>query len=525
VIGSQVALADGTLANAGGMVAASDTGYTTWNYSLLTTVAYFGLHVNSADGHISHSTGDTGWTVWNSADVQDMIGRAHAAGARVVVTIISQPSAASECTALQHASTTVSDTLVEVNAKGVDGVNVDYESGNASCGSSSNRALLAGLVHSLRAALGGRNLTVDTYAGSAGDASGYGFFDIWGMAADVDGFFVMAYDLDGDATGGNWQSAPLGCPRYCLSPNSPISGYAYNDTRVVNEYFNAVGHGKTILGLPYYGYTACVDSPVHNALPSAVPNWGTPRYADAASVAGDPAYAPYESHRDFFNGSDRWDTFSNATYHCTRESYWNDATSLAAKYDLVRQRGLRGAGIFSLDYGGGAPELWDALATHFTNRPGAPGGVSAGQGDGFATVSWTPPPSASPLTGYSVIATAGATPAGTRLVGGAASFLNFPGLSNGTAYTFTVVATNAAGPGPASAASNSVTPYTTPGAPTGAAATAGSSQATVTWTAPASNGGSAISGYTVPSPPDNKTATGHGSPLSGTLTGLTPGTS
>ena len=74
-----------------------------------------------------------------------------------------------------------------------------------------------------------------------------------------------------------------------------------------------------------------------------------------------------------------------------------------------------------------------------------------------------------------------------------------PGLTNGTAYTFTVSATNAIGTGPASTPSNAVTPSapTAPGAPTGVTATAGNGSATVSWTAPSSNGGSAITSYTV----------------------------
>src|SRR5205807_2586249 len=47
------------------------------------------------------------------------------------------------------------------------------------------------------------------------------------------------------------------------------------------------------------------------------------------------------------------------------ELYWDDAESLSKKYDLVNASGLRGVGIWNLNYGGGAPELWSALASHF----------------------------------------------------------------------------------------------------------------------------------------------------------------
>jgi hypothetical protein len=101
-----------------------------------------------------------------------------------------------------------------------------------------------------------------------------------------------------------------------------------------------------------------------------------------------------------------------------------------------------------------------------------------------------------------------------------------PGLTNGTAYTFTVTATNAVGVGPASAASNAVTPAaaaTVPGAPTGVVATAGDGQAGVSWTAPSSNGGSAITGYTVTASPGGATASTSGA-TNVIVPGLTNGT-
>ncbi|MEO8132499.1 MAG: fibronectin type III domain-containing protein [Betaproteobacteria bacterium] len=154
--------------------------------------------------------------------------------------------------------------------------------------------------------------------------------------------------------------------------------------------------------------------------------------------------------------------------------------------------------------------------------PGAPTIVTATAGNTQATVSFSPPASngGSAITSYRVTSSPGAVTST-----GAASPIAVPGLTNGTAYTFTVQALNAVGTGTASAASNSVTPAaaaTVPGAPTIGTATAGNAQATVNFSPPASDGGSAITSYRVSSSPGANTATGAASPI--TVPGLTNGT-
>ena len=429
----------------------SDRGYQTYNYSALTTIAYFGLHVNAADGTIVTSSTDTGWRVWQTPDVDSMVQVAHQSGVRAVLSVIYQDDSAGMCTALSHASTTVAGIVGQVRARGLDGVNVDYEGVNQKCGTTDARSLLRGLVQQFRTALGpAANLTVDTYAGSALDS--LGFFDIPGLAPAVDQFFVMAYDLDNS----NWSHPPLSCSRYCLSPNSPLSGYYWNDTRIVSEYASTAGPGKVLLGLPTYGYTACVAAATENAYPAATPNWVTPTYADSVSTASDPTYAPFAAHRDSHDGSDRWDSFHSSAFNCTRESYWNDATSLAAKYDLVNSSGIAGAGVFSLDYAGGDPDFWSGLVSHFTLRPGAPPLLATCPGASSVQVGWTAPASAGgAITSYTVAASPGGA---TRTVPGTVTEIAFDGLQPGTAYTFTVSAANSYGPGPVSAPTAPVTP-------------------------------------------------------------------
>ena len=93
--------------------------------------------------------------------------------------------------------------------------------------------------------------------------------------------------------------------------------------------------------------------------------------------------------------------------------------------------------------------------------PGPPTNVTAGAGDGQATVTWDAPAA----DGGSAISqdTVTSDPDGlVAAVGGSTLSATVTGLTNGTSYTFSVAATNAVGTGAASAPSNAVTPVAVP---------------------------------------------------------------
>jgi len=341
-------------------------GYPSWNFSALSTVAFFGLHINW-DGTI---IADSGWSVWSSSALTNLLTTAHASSAKVVLTIVLQdfqPGTPNMCAGLINRATTVTQTVAQVVAKHVDGVNIDYEGLNGTCQNGQTaRAMFTDFAHRVRGALpSGSYLSVDSYASSAADS--LGFFDVPSLNKYVDSFFVMAYDLEYS----NYHRAPAGCTRFCLGPTAPLAGYYYNDTSTASQYTKVVGASKVILGVPYYGRKACVGGVAPNAYP--IGDVTADSYLSASGESTDPAVAPgsYTAHRDSNDpsGHERWDTWFNTTLKCTRELYWDDVTSLGAKYDLVNRDGLRGVGIWNLNYGGGAPELWLALLNHFGGCP------------------------------------------------------------------------------------------------------------------------------------------------------------
>lgn len=366
-----------------------NVGYSTWQWQDLTTVAYFGVHVN-ADGSLSAAD----LSAWNS-DAGTLVATAHQHGVKAVLSIIQQTQS-TLCSSLAAAQTTVTQTIAQLD--GADGVNIDYEGVQASCSSNSADTMASRLVNLARLfrqqlPAAQNNLTIATYA-SAAEFSG-GFFDIPGLAPYMDLFFVMAYDLDNS----NYQHPPLSCSRYCFNPVGPAygqpddpAGYWYNDTRVAETYTHVLGSGaKVILGVPYYGWTACTqgtignqaaDRPGPNAYPdSGGPAWSNPTYLDATSDVGqtNPWITQPAVGRDPHDTTQNQEPFAtwwsppapagspNATYYhnCWREMYWDDPTALGAKYDVVNLFNLAGAGLFALDYGGGASELWYDISSHF----------------------------------------------------------------------------------------------------------------------------------------------------------------
>jgi GH18 family chitinase len=371
-------------------------GYPAWSMNLLSTIAYFGLTINW-DGNII--TSGSGWTTWNSTALTGMVAAAHAKHVRVILSlnlhVFSGSSKSTMCAALHptHRKITVAATVAQIAKMHIDGVNLDYEGTNTKCAyqvgttiyGKDLREEMADLAKEMRAALPKAYIAVDTYSGSAADT--LGFFDVKAMAPSVNSFFVMTYDMEYY----NWAHAPLNCTKFCLGPTSPLTTYYYNDTHVMAQYVNAVGASKTILGIPYYGRKDCVAGVTPTTVPAnAYPVSGSVRsdgYLDASQENGYHLNTSYHKARDVHDiaGAVRRDTWHSIDANCTRQMYFDDVAAIGRKYDLVNTDNLRGAGIFALQYGAGAPELWEAIGAHFTH-PFAFSAVAATQASTEYTV-------------------------------------------------------------------------------------------------------------------------------------------
>lgn len=396
----------------------------------LTTIAYFSIGVNP-DGSLAES--GSGWDGYQSQDLANLVTRAHAAGVRVVLTVnCFDQGALDQLTSSPTAPTTLSSALVQaVSAKNLDGVNLDFE-GEGSADQAGLTNLVAKVSTALHAANPHYQVTMDTYASSAGDAAG--FYDIPALAPWVDGFFVMAYQL-------NLEGSP--------TPSSPLTSAMFSDLTTAQQYAAAVPPSKVIMGLPYYGYSW----PTDNGTMGAQATGGATPVTYAQVMAGG-----YPSYWDPVTDT-AWTSYQvgNQWY----EDYYEDPGSLYMATQLSQTFGLGGVGIWALGMDGNDAQMTAALDG---NAPAAKAGPAG--------------PASTSASGTGSGATAGAPPAGAAGTGAAAT-------GSGTG--------SAAGPGSGTAGTTTTTAPVQPGATTTTApvqpgATTTTAPPTTTTTSPPSGG-------------------------------------
>ena len=237
-----------------------------------------------------------------------------------------------------------------VRDRGADGVNLDFEPIAATYADE-----FTSLVQAIRAQLDavapGYQLTFDTMGW-------IGNYPIEAATAPggADAVVIMGYDYKTGSSGTAGSVSPIGGPTYDLA-----------DT--LAAYVGRIPASKVILGVPYYGRAWSTSSSALNATTVSAAKYG-------ASVA-----VLYETALDYAAQYGRlydpvegvaWTTYPRenctATYGCvtaTRQLYYDDAETLAAKYDLINSYGIRGVGIWALGYDGSRPELYQVLKDKF----------------------------------------------------------------------------------------------------------------------------------------------------------------
>src|SRR5437879_2567110 len=167
----------------------------TWNYKLLSTIAYFGLSINW-DGTWIKSGG--GYFGYRSQDLIGMVNTAHANGVRVLLTIKGSGQAPlyDILTVPAYRDLAVQNTIDAIANKNLDGVNIDFEGKTDPAYPGMQDGLTtftAELSNAMHARWPSSMVTIATYTGSASWDGGLMRIDA--LAPYVDAMFVMGYDM------------------------------------------------------------------------------------------------------------------------------------------------------------------------------------------------------------------------------------------------------------------------------------------------------------------------------------------
>lgn len=329
-------------------------------YDLLTTVALFAVYYD-ASGNLNTATllGSG-----RAALIATIVQHAHAAGVRVDLTLRPSSDTANGNQAFfanaTAQATTITNMAAQVKALDLDGANIDIESlynANFAGYGAFGAALRAALVKNDAAA----RVTVSTNA----NVSGSGMAD-QAILHGVDRAFLMGYNYRSSG------SSPVGS----ISPLvSSVGGLSL--TWSIGQYDKAgVPRNRILLGLPYYGLTWPTGS---GALHAVSKGAGTAWFPTDSLP---PPAGTTIQHDNVEHAA--WFAVQNPTSKAWSETYFDDETTLRAKYGLAAQDGLAGVGMWALGYDEGQPGYWEAIAATFgvlrlggTDRYGTAVDVSA----------------------------------------------------------------------------------------------------------------------------------------------------
>ncbi|NLI98152.1 hypothetical protein GX441_05775 [bacterium] len=305
----------------------------TWDLklNLLTHLAWFGIELDST-GLIKEYNG------WPE-DWQWLKEHTQASGVRfdLAVTCFDWSGKKVHTLLADSAARATAIQTILADAEGCNGVNIDFERP-----SMDDRDGFAQFLEDLRDSLHQRGMTlsVDLTAVNWGER-----FDVARISKAVDYIFIMGYDF-------HYPGSPN------AGPVAPLDAETYNIKKTVDYYIEQSGglSERFILGVPYYGYDWSVAD--------------TEPYAATKAQGTAYIYSTCESRAEQYGRkwheatSSPWFYYKSA--ETLRQCWFEDTLSLSLKFDLLKGKNLRGAGIWALTYDNGRDELWNLLARFFT---------------------------------------------------------------------------------------------------------------------------------------------------------------
>lgn len=317
------------------------TAYTQYDFSLLWGIGYFSYILDPNTGKAQN---DFNW------DSTALIDSAQLHGCKVFLTVSNFGSKANrQFLKNQKAQETLIDSLSALlQRRQGDGVNIDFELVPADSREQFS-SFLINLSKKLKAANPEYTVTLALY-----NVDWDHVFQIETIDPHIDYYILMGYDYHGAFSKKAGPVAPLN--------NSDTWGN-YSLDASVDYYLNeGIRNQKFIVALPFYGAKWLTRG---MRLPSRVRHFiNHPRIADISETYIQPAEQTIY-----------YDTASTSRYLNLRDQrgrevqlWFDDSTTLARKFDWIKQRKLAGAGFWALSYSTADPELWELVGKKFGKR-------------------------------------------------------------------------------------------------------------------------------------------------------------
>lgn len=310
-------------------------GYSKLNYDLLSTIAYFGVEVDGS-GEIIEAHD------WPAGGLIDF---AHSKGVRVVLTVILFNS--SEITKLlssaENRANLINNLLSTVQSANADGVSIDFEGINSDANQKDDlTAFMTELSAAFHDAIPGSFVTIFTPA-----VDWRKVFDYDALAQVSDGLIIQGYDY-------HWSNAPT------AGPVAPLTGDRwgnYNVTSSLDDYLNKTGNNaeKLILSVPFYGLEFVTED---DQLESKT-------VGSSKSIFYNMAYSNARAYGYLWDAESQTPWYKYQYNESWHQGWYDDASSLGLKFDLVNSKNLQGTAIWALSYDGQRQELQQEIADSF----------------------------------------------------------------------------------------------------------------------------------------------------------------
>jgi spore germination protein YaaH len=311
--------------------------YKSYNFSLLSTIIYYGYEVNPADGK-AVTIGD-----WETTDLIK-VAFEHKVKILLSVSLLGKKDIEKFLKNRDAQRTCINAVVEMLKKRGGDGVHLDFED-IPKKQSGAFTDFVIDFATRIKSEIKGGSFTL-----SLPVADFERVYNLPQLNPHIDLFVMSAGEFYGANTDLAGPIAPIG---------SGEAWWKVNVERCVDEYLaTGVASNKILLMMPYYGaqwITEGLQIPSKSKKFLDYPMYRDIRKTGYKSLEDAASLSAYITYRD-----------GNNNY---RQIWFEDSLSLSKKYDWVLKKKLGGVSIWALGYDNGYPDLWQALAGKFAIQP------------------------------------------------------------------------------------------------------------------------------------------------------------